>query len=74
MTTQKVQDDAADKFRNDDKSLQLSKKSKDTGKETLDHEVPNDKAETVADGDENGGVIGAEGAGESFDDEGSTGE
>jgi hypothetical protein len=36
--------------------------------------VADDKSEGAADGDDNGGVIGAEGAGESFDDEGSTGE
>ena len=40
LTAPKVQDAAADKFRKDDKFLQLSKKSrgtKGTGKETLDH-------------------------------------
>ncbi len=36
--------------------------------------MTDDEVEGVADGDENGGLIGGGGAGESFDDDGSTGE
>ena len=74
MTAQKVQDAAADKFRKDDKLRKKAKEKKSTGKEILDQDVADDEAEAAADGDENGGVVGAEGAGESSDDEGSTGE
>ncbi len=36
--------------------------------------MTDDEVDGVADGDENGGLIGGEGTGESFDDDGSTGE
>ena len=49
-----------------------TKGTKSTDKETLDQEVTDDEEEAAVDGDENSGVIGAEG--ESSDDEKSTGE
>jgi hypothetical protein len=74
LTEQNIQDAAADKFRKDDKLRKKAKETKSTDKEILGQDVADDEAEAAADGDEHGGVIGAEGAGESSDDEGSTGE
>ena len=59
MTSQKVQDAAADKFRKHDKFTKKDKGTNITGKETL--EVEDDETEAAADGDDNGS-----------DDEGST--
>ena len=50
MTEQKVQDDAVDKFRKNDKFTKKSKGTNNTGKETL--EVEDDETESAADGDD----------------------
>ena len=54
MTTQKVQDVAADQFRKNDKFTKKAKGTDNTSRQTLHQEVEQDEAEAAADGDDNG--------------------
>ena len=68
MTSQKLQDTAADKFRKHDKFTKKNKGTNSTDKETL--EVEDDESEAEADGDNHGsddeGSTGSEGVGDKY--------